>query len=286
MKSLKFSGGLWVFFLICSFPYRLNAQQCPCLEDLDYVVEQIEQQHPGRRYFKRRDTRVSIAEGLSELRQELTQSCTEERQACVDYINRYFTLIPDRHLNATLASREDRYKANPRPLNAKFEILPVGVARIEISSFNRRYTEQLDSFFRYLAPQLLNQRYLIVDVQNNGGGAKRNLDELLELLKNRSYDFERLALLQSGNTGSAAEHFLLRMRRGFGQRLRSFGTNSYGALAYGGTKAYQTPQLQIHFRIPRVVFKKFRRYEVIGVTPDVTTSDSTALEQALEWLLQ
>ncbi|MEM7572324.1 MAG: S41 family peptidase [Bacteroidota bacterium] len=286
MKTLKLNASLWGILLICSFPYKLNAQQCPCLEDLNYVVEQIEQQHPGRRYFKRRESRTSIAEGLNELRQELTQSCTEGREACVDYLNRYFTLIPDRHLKATLASREDRYLANPRPLLAEFEILPEGVARIEISSFNRRYTEQLDSFYRYLAPQLLNQRHLIVDVQNNGGGAKRNLDELLKLLKDRRYDFDRVALLQSGNTGSAAEHFLLRMRRSFGRRLRSFGANSYGALAYGGTKAYQTPQLQLHFRIPRVVFKRFRRYEVIGVAPDVATSASTALEQALEWLRQ
>ena len=275
-------GGL--FFALALFPLSLGGQDCSCLEDLDYVAEQIEEHHPGYRYFTRGQKGTLYEQGLQDLRGELDAECVLEREECAEFINRYFKLVPDRHLQAHLASREERHVQNPKPLITDFEILPEGIPLIRLSSFNSRYNAQLDSFYRYIGPRLRQHSALIIDIRVNGGGRKRNMEKLLELLRNRAFDFERIAVLQSRRTGSAAEHFLIRSKRKFRNRLRTFGQNSYGALAYGGTDGYRTPNLELHFRLPKVVFKRYRRYESVGVTPEVLTPEDEALEQALEWL--
>ncbi|MEM8584753.1 MAG: S41 family peptidase [Bacteroidota bacterium] len=261
-----------------------SEHECPCLEDLNYTVDLIAQQHPGYSYFSKREAGERYEEGLAQLRTELQDQCQLGQTDCIGYFNRLFELVPDKHLRARAESREEREVSSPRPLTASFNIVSEGVATIEISSFSRSHTESLDSFYTYLGTQLPTLSKIVIDLRSNGGGRKSNMEALATLIRDNKASLGQVAILQSYRTASAAEQFLFVSRQGMGGRVRSFGQNSYGALAYGGTEPYETPHLGIHFRLPTVVFRRFRPYERVGVEPDVETPNGREVAAAMAWI--
>ncbi|MEO0789919.1 MAG: S41 family peptidase [Bacteroidota bacterium] len=285
-SNLYFRGMRLLPFILLSGLLSLNVaeHECPCLEDLNYTVELIAEQHPGYSYFSKREWGERFEEGLAQLRTELQDQCQLGQTDCIGYFNRLFELIPDKHLRAREQSREEARAANPRPLIATFNAVAEGTASIELSSFSSQHTEALDSFYTYVEAQLPDYSKIVIDLRSNGGGRKTNMEALAKLIRDNKSGISQVAILQTYRTGSAAEQFLFAARQGMGGRVRTFGQNSYGALAYGGTEPQVTPHLGIHFRLPTVVFRRFRPYERVGVEPDVQTQNGREVAAAMAWL--
>lgn len=267
-----------------SLSVSVTHHECPCLEDLNYTADLIATQHPGYDYFINRDAGERYEAGLVQLREELSNQCQLGQTDCIGYFNRFFELVPDKHLRARSESRSERHISNPRPLSATFETDQEGIGVIMLSSFGRQHTESIDSFYAYVEPLVSDCGKLVVDLRVNGGGRKSNMEALVELIKSHKSHLSQVAILQSYRTASASEQFLFTAKRGMGNRVRTFGQNSYGALAYGGTEPYETPHLGIHFRLPTVVFRRFRPYERVGVSPDVETEKGEEMSSAMDWL--
>lgn len=272
----------------------MAAQECACLDDLNYAAEQIAEQHPGYSYFSRGRMAKDYRDGLNALRAEVSENCNVGAEACASYLNRFFAIIPDKFLRARVEEPEvfdasaepadTTEAAAPRPLIATITPIDTSTALIELSSFGQQYTEELNAFYVQLDEELDKYWHLVIDLRSNGGGRRTNMHNFMQLLEDDSHELVRIAVLQSRRTSSAAEHFLFESRRGLGARIRTFGQNSYGALAYGGANPIVTPYFGIQFRLPTEVFRRFRPYERVGVEPDVRTPNSSAIEQALEWI--
>ena len=281
-----------LLLLLLGGPFFLMAQDCACLDDLDYAAAQIAEQHPGYSYFSRGRMAKDYRNGLNALREEVSQNCNVGQEACASYLNRFFAIIPDKFLRATVevpevydpSVPEDTTEAPIRPLTVSITPIDTSTALIELSSFGQQYTEQLDSFYAHLDGELDNYWHLVIDLRANGGGRRTNMHNFMKILEDDSHELVRIAVLQSRRTSSAAEHFLFESRRDLGARIRTFGQNSYGALAYGGAIPLVTPNFGIQFRLPTEVFRRFRPYERVGVEPDVRTTNSGSIDAALEWI--
>ncbi|MEM6398442.1 MAG: S41 family peptidase [Bacteroidota bacterium] len=275
------------FAFLCgllSLGVSISDHDCPCLEDLNYTADLIATQHPGYDYFINREAGERYETGLAQLREELGTQCQLGQTDCIGYFNRYFELIPDKHLRARAESREERQASNPRPLVATFDLSEDRIGTVELSNFGRQYNESLDSFYTYLRTQIADCSQLVVDLRVNGGGRIANMEALVELIHDHKSNLSQVAILQSYHTGSAAEQFLFTVRRGMGNRVKTFGQNSYGSLAYAGTEPQVTPHLGIHFRLPTRVYRRFRPYERVGVPPDVKTKNGKEMQVAKQWL--
>ncbi len=264
------------------------AQGCDCAADLARTAAAVSKYHPDFRYMTRGKKGRRYREGLVQLHQAARSNPAMDRDSCRRLLNRYFQLLDDKHIRVTLSARADTVPADRPHPDFRYEVLDDRTAILRIPTFSRLYSASIDSFYRSLKKQLGRHPDLLIDLRNNTGGQRSKVLTLVALLRAYRNRLDEIAVLQNDYCASGCEHLIYWLpKKVKGVEIRTFGTNTYGALAYGGTRGYVTPNCRLHFRLPRVTFRYLRRYERIGIEPDEPLPPDTETpweDRARAWL--
>jgi hypothetical protein len=266
------------------------AQGCDCAADLARTAAAVSKNHPDFAYMIRGAKEERYRQGLVQLYQEARDNPAMDRDSCRRLLNRYFLLLDDKHITVTLSPRADTVPASRPHPDFRYEALDERTALLRMPTFSRLYAASVDSFYRSLKTQLGRHPDLLIDLRNNTGGQRSKVMTLVALLRASRDRLDHIALLQNDYCASGCEHLVYWLpKKVKGPEIRTFGTNTYGALAYGGTRGYVTPNCRLYFRLPRVTFPYLRRYERVGIEPDEPLPLDTAIpweDTARAWLLE
>lgn len=245
------------------------AQDCDCAADLARTAAAVSKNHPGFSYMTRGQKGIRYRQGLVALHREARDNPAMDRDSCRRLLNRYFQLLDDKHISVSLSARADTVPANRPHPDFRYEVLDDRTALLRVPTFSRLYKTSIDSFYRSLKTQLGRHPDLLIDLRNNTGGQRNQVLTLVALLRAYRKQFDDIAVLQNDYCASGCEHFVYWLpKKVKGVQIRTFGTPTYGALAYGGTRGYVTPNCRLYFRLPSATFRYLQRYERVGIEPD------------------
>ncbi len=242
-----------------------QAGRCPCVKDAGYVVDRMENDHPGftrnlrKRKSEYRELRAYVLRSAADI---------EDQETCLKLLQEYLAFFRDGHLGISIPD-PDRVPKSDRNLTKDLflEQLNDNTHYLRLPTFYKSYWEELDSFYGEVEPQLAGMEHLIVDVRNNTGGGPRMYLQILKALKRKRTAPERVSLLYNSACASACEHFVVDLGRK--SHVTTYGENSYGALGYGDIQQITTPNCQFRFDLPSRCFGSYLKYEIKGVPPDV-----------------
>jgi hypothetical protein len=269
-------------FLICLVPTWTHGQEreCACVKDAGYVVERMENDHPGfaRNLRKRKGE-------YQELRAYVLRSAADigDPQTCVKLLQEYLAFFRDGHLRISIPD-PDRVPKSERDLTKDLFLEQINddTHYLRLPTFYKSYWQELDSFYDEIEPQVASMNHLIIDVRNNTGGGPRMYQQILKALKRKRTAPERISLLFNSSCASACEHFVVDLGRK--SHVTTYGENSYGALGYGDIMQITTPNCQFRFDLPSRRFRTYLKYEIDGVQPDVRLEKGSGswLQQIIE----
>jgi hypothetical protein len=154
---------------------------------------------------------------------------------------------------------------------------------VYLGTFGAAFYKETDAFYANLIPNLKGKK-LIIDVRNNQGGGERMYQKFIDFINSGACLALQIAVLQNSNCMSAAEHFILTLRKN--KLVRSFGENTSGTLAYGyGNRSGDAIEINTscnHYKLPLTVtrYPIFKKYENVGIPPDVK------LTRKIDWIKQ
>lgn len=274
--ALKLVVGVGIFCLSFFTPLTGQNAVCSCPEETRFLVSSIEKRHPGFRQNLRK--RKKTYQAL--VRQTIAGAAAAQNpEQCLQVLKHYLTFFKDGHLNITL--RDSTYvPKSERNLtqNLVFTGISDTTAYMRLPTFYKSYWQELDSFYTLTIPQILDYQHLVVDLRNNTGGGERMYNQLLEALKNRYTSPRRVSIIYNRFCASACEQFVLKVSRK--RHVHTYGENSFGALAYGNINQAQTPGCGYIFYLPTKRYRRFLKYELVGIPPDYR------LEKGKPWLPQ
>lgn len=270
---------LYLAFLIPGISF---SQQCDCLRDFSFIVDKIENEHPGFKLNVTTNSRPEYADWKLKIVEEIKQGVDD--QQCVKLLSKYLSFIKDKHLKVYNAAKVDEKAYEKKILTQKlpeFSVLADGINYVKVPSFNYRLWKQLDNFYDSITPLVSHGQHLIVDITNNGGGGERMYNQLLKIIKKEVKG--EVVVLFNRYCASACEEVALKVS-GM-KNVTTMGSNTNGQFAYGFIKAYKTPGCQFTFITTTKKYPKRLKYEYIGVAPQIELSkDQDWVDQALQEL--
>ncbi len=133
----------------------------------------------------------------------------------------------------------------------------------------------------------LNRKYLILDLRNNEGGAKKEMKKYFSLLKKYAKHGHLYILLNSG-TASQAEIFTLKLQKL--KNVITVGQTTMGMLTYGSNYGKRIKLPSGMFEIYPTDMKgskKLLQYEDYGIKPNIILkNDRNWIEQVTELILK
>jgi hypothetical protein len=170
------------------------------------------------------------------------------------------------------------------PITNRYQLkqLQPEIDYLKISTFgsSTAVLKEATTFYNDLKEKNLAQN-LIVDLQNNGGGADKNSDMLRNILTKYS---GKIYILMNYYTASNAEEFVVRIK-GM-KNVTVLGQKTKGVLTYGRnydtTLLCPSKKIKISFTDLKDNWQQYLPFEGIGVEPDISlTSDRDWIEQTL-----
>ncbi|MBF0694199.1 MAG: hypothetical protein IR153_03980 [Flavobacterium sp.] len=250
-----------------TFQLSLVAQQtCDCNADLRFVIEKIENEHPG---FSNNVNRSNIAT-YTRLKDSLSaKTANISKDDCQKIIRKYLSFIKDKHLQIYDPRLVDETKHENNLLTNRlpeYQNLSPTTAYIKVPSFDYRLWKQLDQFYDSITPILKSKKAIILDIRNNSGGGERMYNQLVKILKTKAKT-SKIGVIFNKNCASACEEVALIATNS--KHIQTFGENTNGQFAYGFIKSYRTPECGFKFIITTKKYPKRQQYEFIGVAPEV-----------------
>jgi len=269
-----------VCLLLLVTPVRGQVPNCPCVKDAGYVVDRMENDHPGfsrnlrNRKSEYRELRAYVLRSAADI---------EDKEICVKLLQEYLAFFRDGHLGISIPD-PDRIPKSDRNLTKDLFLEQINddTHYLRLPTFYKSYWQELDSFYDEVEPQLGSMEHLIIDVRNNTGGGPRMYLQILKALKRKSSAPKKISLLYNSACASACEHFVVDLGRK--SHVTTYGENSYGALGYGDILQITTPNCQFRFDLPSRRFGSYLKYEIYGVPPDVRLEKGAGswLQQIME----
>lgn len=194
--------------------------------------------------------------------------------------------ITNGRIHSTFWNKNDKYFFNKNhKQNFKFEKLNSTINYISIKSLKRskELIKEADEFYLNIKTKLDNKN-LIIDLRNNGGGSTEQIKPLIKIItKNKSID--KIYVLVNFKTGSAAELGAYLLNKD--SRTILTGENSRGQLTYGWGNGSISGNLncqEIQYDLSRnVTNKKLLQFENIGLSPEIKlTNQSNWIDQIIE----
>jgi hypothetical protein len=146
-------------------------------------------------------------------------------------------------------------------------------------------TSQISQRFHDSISNLLNKPYLILDLRNNEGGAEKEMNKYLKLLKNYTKKGQ-LVLLVNNGTLSQAEIFTLELKQL--NNVTVLGQQTKGMLAYGSNYGRKQKLPSGNFEIYPTDMNNgtaLLSYEDYGIKPDIILrADQDWIEQAVYFI--
>jgi len=150
-------------------------------------------------------------------------------------------------------------------------------ANSDISQISQRFYDSISN--------LLNKPYLILDLRNNEGGAEKEMNKYLKLLKNYTKKAQLLLLVNNG-TLSQAEIFTLELKQL--NNVTVLGQQTKGMLAYGSNYGKKQKLPSGNFEIYPTDMNNgtaLLPYEDYGIKPDIILkADQDWIEQVVHFI--
>lgn len=276
---LLFTIIIIVIYNITSFT---QTESCNCAADFEYVRNKIEKEHPGFK-INIKDSGESYYKALvTNILNKIKQSENLTKATCAAYIQEYFSFFKDKHLSVSAEPVQDK---SERALDKDLQLSSLDDATfyMRLPTFYKSYWREIDAFYDSIIPQLPERNRLVIDLRNNTGGGERMFEELVQFLKQKNNNPQQIAVVYNRYCASACELFVLEMKKS--NKVKTFGENSYGALAYGGIIQNFTPNCKLRFKMPTQKTPKYLPYEGIGIAPDVPLQEGSDWIQAAQELL-
>lgn len=251
--------------------YLFPQENCNCSSDFNFVVDKIENEHPG---FSINVTKENIIfyNNLKDSINLETNNSNLSKVDCQKSIKKYLNFIKDKHLQIydPFVISEKEYEKNFVNRNLpEFTNLNESTSYIKIPSFNYKLWKELDRFYDSVTPLLKNKKKIIVDIRNNGGGGERMYKQLIKILKSNSKN-SKIGVVFNRKCASACEEVALILLKN--KQIKTFGENTNGQFAYGFIKGYKTPNCGFSFISTTKLYNDRLKYEYIGVSPEYVLS--------------
>jgi hypothetical protein len=269
-----------VYFIILFTNINLFGQEiCDCNGDFNFVVNSIEEQHPG---FSLNVTENNFLQYIT-LKDSLaleTQKQNFDKEICQKNIKKYLNFFKDKHLQIydpikiRVADYENNFVAKNLP---KYKELENSTSYIKIPSFNYKLWKELDNFYDSISPIIKNKEKIILDIRNNGGGGERMYKQLLKILKSNSKK-AKIAVVLNRKCASACEEVALILSEN--KYITTFGENTNGQFAYGFVKGIKTPNCGFTFVTTTKKYPDRLKYEYVGIKPEIILEK----ENESEWI--
>ena len=258
---------LFTIFIILHYFNMVGQEFCNCNEDLNFVIEKIENKHPGFS-INVKDKSIEVYKSLKDSLIIKTNKDNLSKDECQKIIKNYLSFIEDKHLQIydPIKVKEAEYNKNFVAKNLpEYKDLESSTGYIKIPSFNYRLWKKLDNFYDSITPIVKTKQKIILDIRNNGGGGERMYNQLLKILKSNSKKV-KIAVVFNSKCASACEEVALLLTEN--KRIKTFGENTNGQFAYGFIKEYKTPNCGFTFILTTKMYSDRLKYEFIGVQPE------------------
>lgn len=248
-----------------------SQENCNCSSDFKFVVDKIENEHPGFSINVTKENR-SIYNNLKDSINSEINKINLSNDDCQKSIKNYLNFIKDKHLQIynPIDIDEKEYEKNFVNRNLpEFRNLNDSTVYVRIPSFNYKLWKELDQFYDSISPVLKNKKKIIVDIRNNSGGGERMYKQLIKILKSNSKK-SKIAVVFNKKCASACEEVALILIKN--KHIKTFGENTNGQFAYGFIKGYKTPNCGFSFITTTKRYDDRLKYEYIGVAPEYVLS--------------
>ncbi len=209
---------------------------------------------------------------------------TNEEYVNHSLVNSYFYGSYSQSVYTKEPERTDYVNLPRNDPKFEFKTISGNIQYLLIRTFQRNKNTTLLSqkFYDSIAP-VLDKKYLILDLRNNEGGAKKETKKYFSLLKKYTKHGHLYIMLNNG-TLSQAEIFTLKLLKL--KNVTTVGQTTKGMLTYGvnSGKWYELPSGKFIILPTDMRGRaKFLKYEDYGIKPEITLkNDQDWIEQVRE----